>query len=235
MDDKIEKLERDLRRLKLYAFLLTAALMWLVLAGFQSKPDNHGILRTRGLIIEDQTGRERILLGAPIPPATNRVRTDLTRVKEIWAKRFPKEYMKWYQAYRHDMNGLLILDEKGFDRVAVGDPVPDPNIGKRIAPSTGIEINDEQGFERSGYGLLKVQDRYRVVLGLDSAKGTEGLTLALFDDGPIGLGVHDSDRTLYLGTAPPESPLTKISEPFHGLLLRNGAEVKYEVNAARGK
>src|SRR5262249_23769388 len=122
-----------------------------------------------------------------------------------------------------------------FDRIAVGDPVPDPNVGKRIAPSTGIEINDEQGFERSGYGLLKVEDRYRVVLGLDSAKGTEGLTLALSDDGRVGLAVQDEDRTLYRGTAPPGDPFTRIPEPFHGLLLRRGAEVKYQVNAAPKK
>ena len=47
---------------------------------------------------------------ADIEAAANRVRTDLGRVKEIWAPRFPKEYLQWYGEYRHDMNGLLILD-----------------------------------------------------------------------------------------------------------------------------
>ena len=31
---------------------------------------------------------------------------------------------------------MLTLSEDGFDRLVVGDPVPDPNIGMRIAPST---------------------------------------------------------------------------------------------------
>jgi hypothetical protein len=128
------------------------------------------------------------------------------------------------------VNGLLILDEEGFDRIAVGDPVPDPNIGKRIAPSTGIVINDEQGFERSGYGLLKVEDQYRVVLGLDSAKGVEGLTLSLVDDERVGLRVQDGERSLYLGTAPSGN---LMPEPFHGLLLQQDKEVKYQVNAAQ--
>jgi len=34
-----------------------------------------GVLRVRGLVVEDSLGRERILIGAPIPHAANRVRT----------------------------------------------------------------------------------------------------------------------------------------------------------------
>lgn len=30
-------------------------------------PDKHGILRVRGLLVEDQSGRERLRLGAPLP------------------------------------------------------------------------------------------------------------------------------------------------------------------------
>ena len=95
MNEKIEKLERELRHLRL-AFWLTAALTCMVVAWFQSKKDNDRILRDRGLIIEDQNGRERILLGTRIPSVSNRVRTDLARVQEAWGKQFPKEYLKWY-------------------------------------------------------------------------------------------------------------------------------------------
>ncbi|MGD2216701.1 MAG: hypothetical protein PVJ64_08090 [Gemmatimonadales bacterium] len=189
-----------------------------------------GVIRARGLIIEDAEGRERILLGAPIPEAGNRVRTDLERVREIWGSRFGERYMEYYVSYRNDMNRLLILDANGFDRVAVGDPTPDPNIGRRIAPATGIEINDEQGFERTGYGLLKVDGRYRVVLGLDSDRGTEGLTLSLFDGGKVGLSVY-GERSLFLGTAPPGA-MAGLAGEFHGLRLGQGDEVSYEVNAA---
>ncbi len=237
--DRIERLEKRLRLFYLAGGL--AAVLLVMLAGTTLQTGNAqsnssaNILRARGLVIVDEQGRERILLGAPIPPAANRVRSDQARVKEIWAKRFPKEYRKWYQEYRHDMNGLLVLDEKGFDRVAIGDRVPDPNIGKRIGPQTGMIINDEQGFERSGYGLIKVNDLYRVVLGLDSAKGQEGLTLALLDEGGVGLSMQDEDRTLYLGSEPPRSSMTRLAEPFHGLLLRKGAEVTYQLNVSAKK
>lgn len=128
------------------------------------------------------------------------------------------------------MIGMLILDEKGFDKVAVGDPLPDPNIGKRIAPSTGIAINDDQGFERTGYGLLKVQDHYRVVLGLDSPGGQEGVSLSLLDEGSLGLTMRRADRQIDLGISPADSPVTRDQEPFHGLRLSSGGEVKYEIS-----
>lgn len=237
MQARIKRLER-----RLYIFYMTG-LSAIVLAifvyavspaGSAQSDDSAKVIRARGLVIVDEQGRERILLGAPIPAAANRVRTDLMRVKEIWGKRFPPEYMQYYQGYRHNTNGLLILDEKGFDRIAIGDPVPDPNTGKRIGPSTGLAINDEQGFERSGYGLLKVKDNYRVVLGLDSADGSEGLSLLLFDNGPTGLRMLDKDRSLYLGTTP-ENFMPGITEPFQGLLLQQGKEVKYQINIARPK
>jgi len=168
----------------------------LVLIGtvFSTLEKHADVLRARGLIIEADQGRERILIGSPIPAAKNRVRTDLNRVREIWGKKFPEKYMEWYRGYQNDMSGLLILDANGFDQVAVGDPVPDPNVGKRIAPSRGLVINDEEGFERSGYGLLKVENHYRVVLGMDNAQGQEGATLFLMDDGPVGLELQDGSR-----------------------------------------
>lgn len=239
--DRITKLERELLQLKAFALILIAIL---ALIGFrsvnlkavQAQPSDR-ILRARGLIIEDEAGRERILLGAPVPLARNRVRTDASRVKELWAKRYPdpNRYMDWYKDYRHATNGLLILDEKGFDRIALGDPVPDPNIGKRIGPSTGVVINDEQGFERSGYGLLKVEGRYRVVVGLDSAQGREGLTLGLLDEGPVGITVQEGKRLVYVGSAPSTERLTGIAEPFHGLLVRGAEGVRFIANAAPEK
>jgi hypothetical protein len=196
------------------------------------------VLRARGLIIVDDQGRERILIGAPIPAAANRVRTNLARVRELWSKRYPNpdEYMKYYQEYRHDTNGLLVLDENGFDRIALGDPVPDPNIGKRIGPSTGVTINDDIGNERSGYGLLKAKEGYRVTFGMDTARGEEGLTLGLFDNGgPVGLMARDKDRMLFLGSEPVGDWFLGLDQPFHGLILKKGKEVTYQLNVAAKK
>jgi hypothetical protein len=129
----------------------------------------------------------------------------------------------------------LILDENGFDRVALGDPVPDPSIGKRIGPSTGVVINDAQGFERSGYGLLKVKGRYRVALGMDSAKGREGLTLALIEEGPVGVAVTAGDRVVYLGSAPARDATTGLATAFHGLLVPVGDGIRFVANRAAAK
>lgn len=230
MSGRIQKLERDVKWLKAYAAILTCVLVFTALTPLGQSTSGDRVIRARGLIIEDEEGRERILLGAPIPDAANRVRTDLERVREIWGSRFGGRYMEFYKEYRNDMNGLLILDANGFDRIAVGDPTPDPNIGRRIAPATGIEINDEQGYERTGYGLLKVDGLYRVVLGLDSDRGTEGLTLSLFDGGKVGLSVY-GDRSLFLGTAPPGA-MAGLAGAFHGLRVGQGDEVSYEINAA---
>jgi hypothetical protein len=226
--ERILTLEYEIRRLKLLAYVATSVVLLLVsLFLFKSSAaeaqSSDRVLRVRGIIIEDDAGRERVLIGAPIPAAQNRVRTNDARVREIWGKRYPNvdRYMNFYKDYRHATNGILILDENGFDRVAVGDPVPDPNIGKRIGPSTGIVINDEQGDERSGWGLLNVNGRHRVVLGLDSAQGGEALTLAAYDDPlQVGMTIRDRQHMMYVGTAPASDKLRGLEEAFYGFFVR---------------
>lgn len=230
--DATSQLRRELRNLKVAMVLMGVALVVVVLAAFSQAPS--AIIRARGIIIEDQAGRERILIGAPIPAARNRVRTDSARVARLWARRFPNpaEYMGYYKNYRHSLHGMLVLDENGFDRLAVGDSTPDPNIGRRIGPATGIEINDQEGFERSGYGLLNVEGQYRVVLGLDSKRGTEGMALTLRDDGAVGLSVYGEGQNLaFLGRAPANDPGTGVADSVFGLVLRQGSQVKHILNA----
>ncbi len=224
-DALIRRLRRDVWILK------GCALLGLFLAMATVASTQTQVLRVRGIVVEDEAGRERILIGAPIPAAGNRVRTDLERVKQVWGPQFPEEYLTFYRKYQHAANGMLILDEQGFDRIAIGDPVPDPNIGKRIAPSTGFAVNDHRGFERTGYGVMRVNDQYRVVLGLD-AKGAEGVVLSLYDEGYRGLSVRDGKRSLFLGSAQAGQGPTRKPGPFNGLLLREGDQVKHEVNAA---
>ncbi|MCZ0933627.1 MAG: hypothetical protein OXJ54_00435 [Gemmatimonadetes bacterium] len=190
---------RTIRWLQGYAALMTVALVVLFVRGGAAMDD---VIRARGLIIEDATGRERILLGAPVPEAADRVRTDEARVREVWGPRFPDAYMDFYQDYSHETNGMLILSEDGFDRLVVGDPVPDPNIGRRSAPTTGMVINDVEGFERTGYGLSPVDGRYNVGLGLDTDRIEEGLVLLLEDDGLNGVLVGTGPDRIFLGSAP---------------------------------
>lgn len=237
----VENMRQQLRRLRTMVALLTTGFLlttaWLCANALvlQAQPADR-IIRTRGIVIEDESGRERILIGAPIPPAANRVRTNLERVKQLWAPRYPNlDYMGFYKDYRHSTNGILILDENGFDRLALGDPLPDPNIGKRIAPSTGFVINDERGFERSGYGLLKVKDKNRIILGLDSASGREGVVLGLYDDGPRGLTISDPRNSIYVGNDPAFGQIPGAPGPFRGLLIKGADGARFVQNTMPAK
>ena len=96
MSTSAERLRRTVRWLQAYAALLTIAVAVLFV---RSGTATNGVLRAQGLIIEDEVGRERILIGAPVPEAANRVRTDEARVREVWAPRFPEAYMDYYQDY----------------------------------------------------------------------------------------------------------------------------------------
>lgn len=223
MHDDLAKLRRDVRALEIYAAVLTCAVIIAGLTAFRPSASDGQILRARGLVIVDAAGHDRILIGAPIPSSPGRVRTDTARVRAIWGPGFPPQYMGYYAKYRNSMNGMLVLDEHGFDRVAIGDSVPDPNIGQRIGPSTGVVINDAKGFERSGYGLLTVHGHDRMTLGLDDSRGEEGVALMVLDSGRAGMTVEDGANEAYLGTAPANDPMVKAPTPFLGLLLRRGA------------
>ena len=235
MQQRIDKLEQQVKWLGACVLILATVVVSLITLAAKSEPDSVKVLRARGLIIEDDQGRERILIGAPIPEAKNRVRTDLERVKAIWGARMPPSYMDAYKTYENGMSGILVLDANGFDRVAMGDSVPDLNFGKRIAPFSGVVINDEDGFERTGYGLLKSENLRRVVLELDNANSQDAAGLSVTDKGPIGLNVSDGDRGIYLGSAPDGGEIIGKTGPFHGLALTRGKEIKYQVNVADQK
>ena len=64
--------------------------------------------------------------------------------------------------------GLIIVDEQGRERIVIGSPVPDPKEGRRRSPSTGMVINDVNGYERFGLGLT--QDN-RIGMGFDAPPG----------------------------------------------------------------
>lgn len=72
--DPFQELQQRVRRLQLYAAVLTLASLVLAVAAL--RPQKSAILRVRGLIIEADAGRDRILIGPPIPAARGRVGTD---------------------------------------------------------------------------------------------------------------------------------------------------------------
>lgn len=68
---------------------------------------------------------------------------------------------------------LVIVDDKGTERVVIG-PVPDPQVrGKRLkrrSPATGLQVNDGSGNERAGLAIL---DDGSAVVGIDDEAGRE--------------------------------------------------------------
>lgn len=65
--------------------------------------------------------------------------------------------------------GLIIVDDKGRERILMGAPVPDlPGDGKRINPANGMIILDPEGYERFGLGLM---DNGTMGMGFDAPRG----------------------------------------------------------------
>lgn len=111
----------------------------IVIFGFgYTKIEKFDIIRAKGIIIEDESGRDRILIGAPIPYSNDRVRTDSLLVKKYWASKFknPNQYMEWYKSYKNSADGIVFMNDKGFDVVQIGDNLSDANVGKRMFRST---------------------------------------------------------------------------------------------------
>lgn len=221
--------------LRIYIAFSSIAIITLFVLVLIRNNDNYiDILRTKGVIVVDDKGSERILIGAPVPFASNRIRTDTIRAKEAWGHIHP-DYMKFYKNYDHTANGILILDEDGYDRIAIGNNTPDPNIGKRIAPSSGIILNDENGYERSGYGILKVNGVDRVNLGLDTNQGTEGMVLSVDDDGTTGISIRSLKQNIFLGKADTTNWYTGKERPFNGLLIQQSDSTKFSFNTYNKK
>lgn len=192
-----QRLTRLERRLRAFQVACLIGLVGLVLAacamalhGGHTWADNSGqVLRLRGLIIEDEQGRERILLGAPVPKVAGRKRQD-------------------------DATGLIVLGEKGADRVQLGlNPGPQCGgiVSRRISPASGITVNDQDGNERGGFGVL---DNGRAILGLDYPTCQEAVAaFVLPDQGRSGFAVFgqqgkgDNDRVWLQTTKDGETSL----------------------------
>lgn len=196
-DQRIVRLERNMRSLRTAVLFLVL----IIIAGSSVAMLSEGkgdILRVQGLIVEDAEGNPRILIGSPFPEVKERKREDKT-------------------------SGILLLDEKGIDRVAIASPVPDPqikgNVVKRMSPATGIQLNDLNGNERSGYGVLGSGS---VVLGMDYESG-EGVALFISKEmGYSGVLINGDKRPpnaqrVFLGTS-----LKKESPGFLVLNDNNG-------------
>jgi hypothetical protein len=226
MEEKLKILQRQVNQLKFLLAVICIPAILLFIYSFSDKDSQNEIIRVKGIIVEDEAGRERIIIGAPLPFAKNRARTDTNKIKSKWAVGMGPKYMSYYRTYNHSSNGIAILDENGWDRIVIGDPVPDPIIGNRIGPSTGLVFNDDKGLERSGYGLLNVNSQLRVVLGLDHGNGTEGAALSVLPDGSVGLYLDSKDNSIFAGHVKADHWKSPNKKVFTGLILHDSTGKK---------
>ena len=137
METTISALRRDIRVLKMYCFFLSLALLAFMFLAFRPQVSSDAIIRTRGIIVTDEHGKDRILIGAPVPNSADRIRSSFEKAKGAWGKRYPS--FEWYRSVDNAANGIIVLDEHGFDRIAIGDPVV----------AVGVD-NEAQMFFRAG-------------------------------------------------------------------------------------
>ncbi|HEX9931722.1 MAG TPA: hypothetical protein VGB08_02650 [Allosphingosinicella sp.] len=167
LEQRLERLERQLKRSRLGLFAAASAMI-LAAGGSMARADQpaaapapaavaaaaaDGVLRLRGLVIEDSAGRPRIVMGAPAPAVAGRNRRDA-------------------------LTGIVYIDENGADRLTFGrepDPMTERGIVPRRVQGAGILIHDRQGIERGGYAVL---DDESAILTLDYPRTGEGIALS---------------------------------------------------------
>ena len=185
-----------------------------------TKTNKFDLIRAKGIVIEDANGKDRILIGAPIPYSKDRVRTDTAKVRKYMAPKVwnnDDQYMDWYKDYKHSSNGIIFMNEEGFDRVLVGENLADPNVGVRMFENSGILWNDKYGMEKGGAGVNTTEEgKARPTIGLDDDSG-EAVHLVCLEDGSKALVISDSKGSIRIGMAKKEGELFQNKESFTGI------------------
>lgn len=217
--DRIEKVEKKYKKLKI-KFIGFSIICFISFFGFAfTQIEKFDIIRAKGIIIEDENGRERILIGSPIPYSKDRVRTDTALVRKYWASKFknPNQYMEWYSKYQNTAEGIVFMNKGGFDVVQIGDRLSDANVGERLFRFNGILWNTQTGWERGGAGINTTSDgNSRPVIGLDDESG-EAMHMIALEDGSKAFVIGDENGSLRIGMATKDGELFQNKGLFTGI------------------
>ena len=226
MDSEIVKrlalLEKKHRNQKRLNNILIIVLLCSLSFAF-TKTEKFDIIRAKGIVIEDANGKDRILIGTPIPFSKDRVFTDSAKVRKHWASRMIKDnpdlFMKYYKDYKTSSSGIVFMNENGFDRVLVGDDLADANTGVRMFDIAGITWNDKDGFELGGAGVNtnKTDGTARAVVGVDDPNGGEAVHIMALEEGTKGLLIGDYENTILIGMSKKEGKVFKNKDKFSGI------------------
>jgi hypothetical protein len=220
MHQEFFQLKKQIQWMRWYIFISSTAILVFIISAFSEPEKKTGVIRAKGIVIEDSAGRDRILIGTPIPFSKDRVRTDTNRVRKHWSKAYGKDadkYMEWYKKYYHGAEGIVIMNEKGFDRVLLGDKLADPNTGKRMFESAGVLWNDKEGWELGGAGVNTTADgKARAVIGVDDRDG-EAVHIIALEDGTKGLVIGGENGRLLIGMSKKDGQWFQNKEAFTGV------------------
>jgi hypothetical protein len=148
MENQIALLQKQVKQLRLAIALIVIMALAMVIFSFTTKKDD--IIITKGIIVEDASGKPFIMMGNPLPKHRARKREDA-------------------------LSGLVFVDSKGVDRLYLGKDGKlqmGGELVERNAEGWSLVINDPSGDERGGFGFADDDDR--IGLGLDYG-GKEGL------------------------------------------------------------
>ena len=206
-------------------YIMSIVILLSAFIGLSFKQSEHfNIIRAKGIIIEDSLGRDRILIGSPIPFSKDRVRTDSLLVRKHWSNELgasPEHYMKLYKSYYHGTEGIVIMNEDGFDRILLGDKLADSNVGTRMFEAAGITWNDQRGFELGGAGVNTDADgNARGVVGLDNPNG-EAIHMVALEDGTNALIIGGTNGTMIIGLSKKGGMLASGEKAFLGIKYMN--------------
>jgi len=135
---RVELLEGKARRSRLVSLVLGAVLATVSLGGWIAGPRTQEVIRVRALIIEDAQGRDRVVLGAPVPSALG-----TTRISPS--------------------TGMVINDTAGHERFGLGLMENGRmGMGFDAAPGDGDPRNPERlnlGVDPNGHGYVRFLDK----------------------------------------------------------------------------
>ncbi len=239
---RLEQVEKKYSRLQSIFFIAITLLLFGLISLSYKQMKKNDIIKAKGIIIEDESGKDRILIGAPIPLSKDRVRTDTSRIRKLWANRIipdnPDKYMEYYKDYYNSAEGIVIMNENGFDRVLLGDRLADANTGKRMYEAAGISWNDKEGFELGGAGVNTTKEgKSRSVVGLDDGNG-EAVHLVALEDGTKGLMIGGENGRLLIGMSMKNGQWFQTKDSFTGIKFfdNNGKLIWYQqMNQELGK
>ena len=146
------------------------------------------VLRARGIIIEDESGHPRLLMGAPVPRVADR-RSDVT-------------------------TSIVARDVGGHDRVIFGeqpDPIINGKVMRRIGSSWGMTIYNTAGDERGGFANF---DQGRSTVALDRAAG-DGIAMMVDEKGDFA-GVLLNYNSGKVGSYKPAVQIGTVGSRFIG-------------------